>query len=72
MFAKYNRKRKRQYRIKTIIEKDKANNWIVKKEALDNDAQDHVNDMKEKSKKIEGIYPAVKVLKGEIEGGTYK
>lgn len=70
-FVKYNRMRKRQYRTKTIIKKEK-NSYKVIKAPLNTDATVHVVNMKNNEEKWSGILDRIECVHGEVVNGCYE
>ncbi len=70
-FAKYNRMRKRQYRTKTVIKKEK-NAYKVIKSPLNTDAAVHVANMKSNEEKWSGILDRIECVHGEVVNGCYE
>lgn len=72
LYAKYSRERKKEYKIKTVIEQNAEGNLVVKKKPLDRSARRHVNDMAVNADRIDHIYPNVQVLKGRFMETGYQ
>lgn len=66
LLAKYNRERKEEYRLKTVIERDTMGSLIVKKEPLNKAAERHIRNMAVNAERIDHIYPKVRILKGDV------
>lgn len=69
-FVKYNRCRKKEFRIKTeIIKKEKV--LLAKKSALNKEAQGHILKLKENEAKWKTGYPNIEAIEGNIQNGEY-
>ena len=66
VFSKYNRTRKKEYRICTAIYED-ASERKVEKRALCPEAVEHIYSLKEKSAKMEDVYENIRILQPVIE-----
>lgn len=69
VFSKYNRTRKKEYRLCTCIYED-AFGKKVEKRPLCPEAQAHVLSLRDKSLKMEGVYKNVRMLHPEISGAS--
>ena len=69
VFSKYNRTRKKEYRICTsIIETEDGR--LVEKRPLGKEAEAHVRSLVEKSQKVAGLFHNVQVLQPQMKGNT--
>lgn len=64
IYAKYNKLRKKQYRICTVICEENGERWVEKR-ALCPEAQAHVDRMIENRAKLEAVYPRIDFVKAE-------
>lgn len=71
VYAKYNKSRREQYRISTIIY-CKGGKYYVGKKALNQAAEEHVLKLKEKEEMFSGSLSKLHVIGGEIRGGEYQ
>lgn len=72
LFAKYNRERKTEYRIKTVAGRDSTGRITVSKEPLCEAAERHIESMAANADKIDNIYPKVHILRGELLQKSYQ
>lgn len=70
-FCRYNRLRKKQYRMKTCIEKNDNGRRVIKS-ALQEEAADHMEAFMQKEKKWTGILPGIRYVSGEMVNGQYR
>lgn len=69
-FAKYNRERKREFRVGTII-KESDNGKVVEKKALDDKAVPHIIQMKQNEMKWKGVLPSISCVEGSLINESY-
>lgn len=69
-FAKYNRCRREQFRIKTEIYEEGGIRY-VRKEALNKSAQQHILQMKENEEKWDGQLCSLHCVRGNMQGDAY-
>lgn len=70
-FSRYNRLRKRQYRMKTCIVADDGGGRVIKS-ALHRDAASHIEALLLNEKKWKGTLPGIGYVSGEIINGQYQ
>ena len=70
LYAKYNRERKKEYRIATYIVNINDKKEVIKS-PLTSDAEKHILTIKSNETSWRGMLPNVKVLSGKIEGTQY-
>lgn len=71
VYAKYNRSRRKKYRISTIVYKEDGK-YYVRKKALNPEAEKHILGLQEKEEKFSGSKGKLHVVKGEIRGKEYQ
>lgn len=69
-YVKYNRERKKEYRIATIVDLTKKEERVMKY-PLDSLAFEHINNLKLNEEKWRGIMPKIRSAKGKIVNGCY-
>lgn len=70
-FARYNRLRKKQYRMKTSIINDSDGRKVIKA-ALNEEAFSHIAALQRSEEKWNGILPGIEYVHGEIVNGQYQ
>lgn len=70
-FARYNRLRKKQYRMKTSIVNDGDGRKVIKS-ALHEEAVSHIAALQHNEEKWNGILPGIEYVHGEIVNGQYQ
>lgn len=71
VYVKYNKSRRKQYRISTSIH-NKDGMCCVRKKPLNTAAEKHVLDLKRKEKAFSGSMRKLHVIEGEIKDGEYQ
>ena len=72
IYAKYNRERKKEFRIKTVIQKDaNTNQKVVVKTGLNAEAVNHVEKLKENEKSANNGLKMIKTVCGERKDNSY-
>lgn len=70
-FARYNRLRRKQYRMKTSIVNDGDGRKVIKS-ALHEEAVSHIAALQHNEEKWNGILPGIEYVHGEIVNGQYR
>ncbi len=71
LYAKYNKRRREQYRTATIIYNEKGK-YNIRKKALNQSTEEHIFSLKEKGKKFAESMKKLYVVEGEIKRKEYE